>query len=51
MKCTAKICSYWATIPNVNCTGEMVEVGKVLTDVTNHETLYQCGSCKTIKLC
>lgn len=61
MKCKAKVCSRWATIPNIPCKGEMVEIGVIgksenygKKDIhtgginTTLTKLYQCPSCKRV---
>lgn len=51
MKCTAKgpKVGFYET----ECIGEMIEVGKIDNQGLGlgTQTLYQCESCKTIKLC
>jgi hypothetical protein len=57
MKCTKIISTWYSTgmgqkVNNIVCTGEMAEVGKIDNYSLGLEIqiLYQCPSCKTIKI-
>ena len=47
MKCTVK--GRKVGLYETECTGEMIEVGEIYYG--SPKKLYQCESCKTVKLC